>query len=274
MLELLAAAVTRSPNGTEANQDRVAVFHASTDPPGVGVVVCDGVGGLPASAPVAERMVALAARHLTAHGVSAGMWELDRVLADGAVPSPNGATTLIALGADESGLVGHAFVGNGSLIEIDPVEPRPGATVLHWTDLVLPQVSWEEGRAVLRSFLPPDVAGQLEVAKGLRQAGDERPRLYLACSDGITTEEDRARARTPDGLSWREVPPALARLLDALTAAWPELLVGDRAAATALLERTLEQTLAGLESDPGLDDDASVGVVLLRPRHNGREAAR
>ncbi len=268
MLDLVTAAASRSAKGPDGNEDRVEVVRAASEPAGAAVVVCDGVGSMPDSAAVAERVATRVARHLTAHGVGTAIWQLEGVLAEEPPPEEDGATTLIVVGADADGDVTHLLVGNGSLIEIDAVEPQPGVTVLRWTDIVLPQISWEGGRAALRASLPAR-AGGVQAAIGCRRTRDGRPRMYLACSDGITSEEDRRRA-SAQGLGWREVPRPLAGLLDALKAAWPELLARDGADATELLERTLEQALATLGDDePGLDDDASVGVLLLRPQPDG-----
>ena len=81
MVEVVAAVASRSPKGADGNQDRVAIVRPSDDPASAGVVVCDGVGGLPASGPVADRFATLAAGHLAEYGIGAGVWELDAALA-------------------------------------------------------------------------------------------------------------------------------------------------------------------------------------------------
>ena len=126
-------------------------------------------------------------------------------------------------------------------------------------------MGWEGGRPALRSFLPS--SNGLVGTKGCRQAADERPRMYLACSDGITSEEERGRARDAEGVTWREVPHALVVVLGALTAAWPDLLAQARPAAEELLERTLLQALDELDASPGWTTTrASASCCCGRPR--------
>jgi hypothetical protein len=266
MFEIIPGAASRSPRG-EANQDRVAVFLSPGTPstPGsAGVVVCDGVGSYRDSGAVASEVAGLAVNHLTENGAN-GLLELEQLMANAHLATADGATTLIALGVEETGLASHIFIGNGSLLEIEPVTPQPGKVQLRWIDLALPQIDWERGRPALRSFIPAP-ADQFEAVKGRRDTGGMKPRMYLACSDGIATDEDRAQARSARGGYWKAVPAPLVTVVDALAEQWRELLVEDADSAASLLQSILRQALAKLLEEHALDDDASVACVLVRPR--------
>ena len=268
-MEAIAGAATLSPGGDSTNQDRVAVYRAADGLGGAGVVVCDGVGSYAGSGAVAAEVAATASEHLAKQAVGPGFWSLSEVVTAGPLEAAGGATTLIAVGADQTGLAGHAFVGNGSLIELVPYKPRAGVLRLRWADLALPQISWDDGRPALRSFLPapPD---DFETVLGFRAAaGRPRPRMYLACTDGIATDEERPGAQSPNGTYWKEVPRALVRVIEDLERQWPALLAKEEELATEALGALLERSLATLLDDGVLDDDASVACVLLRPRRDG-----
>ena len=242
------------------------VFDSTGDRPadgGAGVVVCDGVGSYRDSGIVAERVATVARNHLAGTGLGSGMWELAEIANESLIDSVEGATTLIAVGADPGGSVYYAYVGNGAIVELQPRRVGPQLVQLRWVDVALPQISWEEGRPALRSFLPIE-AGELDVSKGVRVATGGSPRLFLACSDGIATDEDRAQARSKQGRFWKSVPIPLARLVDEIGRSWDELLDVSQAEAGALLESVLGRTLAAMLEESELDDDASVGCVLLR----------
>jgi hypothetical protein len=260
--DTVVATASTSPHGDRC-QDRAATFVAPAGSPSAGVVVCDGVGALEGSGRVAEEVARLAAAHLAERGVAGGLWHLDETLAEAPPAGEEGATTLVAVGAEASGLVGHMLIGNGALIEVEPADGWPGAARLRWTDLVLPQIRWEGGRPALRSILPtPD--GVPEAAKGCRQVPAGRPRMYLACSDGISSDEARSEGDAPDGTRWKQVPAQLARLVADVATAWPEL-VGPEVPTGEALSGRLAESLDRMLEDGLLEDDATVGALLMRP---------
>ena len=102
-----------------------------------------------------------------------------------------------------------------------------------------------------------------EVAFGTRRVVNSRERLYLACTDGVGTDEERRFGTAPDGTTWKEVPRPLATLLGDLATGWSALQVASSAAHA--LGATLQATLDRLLADGALEDDATVGAVLLLP---------
>lgn len=239
------------------------MLRADGPPAAAGVVLCDGVGSYEKSGAVAEEVATFAAGQLTANGVG-GFWELERQLAELRPRESDGATTLIAVAAARTGLVGHVLVGNGTLLEIEAREPSSTQTALSWVELALPQISWELGRPALRSFLPAP-SGELEVSIGLRTGASSRARMYLACSDGIASDEERAQAHAPDDTFWKEVPIQLVRVLDAISEQWLALVDPQAQGTERLLASALEATLADLLDKGQLDDDASLAAVLMLP---------
>ncbi len=261
--EVIPAAATVAAPGKSENQDSVAVFRMGEAAAGAGVVICDGVGSLPQSGAVASEMAALAASHIEEAGVRRGIWGLEEMAAAHELSS-DGATTLIAVGAEPEGLVSHCFIGNGSLFEIAPQTAVTGVMNLRWCGLALPQLNWDRGQPALESFLPAPAYG-FEAEKGCRLTSRLKPRLYLACSDGVATDEDCPQAKTPDGRYWKGIPTKLIGVLDALAARWQDLLRGDAEQSAALLQEILDATLAALLADGAFEDDASVGCVMTRP---------
>jgi hypothetical protein len=275
MYDVIPAIASISPLGVERNQDRVAIVYppeeskdAAED--GAAVVICDGVGSYSESGTVATEVASLITNNIHRAGINKGIWTLDETLTDVQLATANGATTAIAIGVEQSGLVSHAFIGNGSLLEIEPRKSSGGDIHLRWIDLALPHLSWEEGRPALRSFVPAPSA-VFEVMKGCRLATCERSRMYLACSDGIATDEDRRQARTPRGEFWKSVPGALVATLQALEDQWPTLLLASPDDGRSLLRAALDVTLNTLLESGQLDDDASVACVLMRPSNSAKE---
>lgn len=265
MFEVSAAAA--SVGGHEdPNEDRVGAF-ATAGLARAGAVICDGVGSAEGSAEIAAQVRDLVVGQLRSSSVEAGIWELDGTLARAALAGGGQATTLIAITTDETGLVGHALVGNGSLLELEASRPRPELVRLRWTDLVLPQMDWSEGRPALRSFVA--AGGAVEVAKGLRETPPGRTRVYLACSDGIASDEERAQGAASDERVWKEVPRPLVRVLDRLGGDWDRLAGAPADELGDLLEAALVETLDQLLAEELLDDDSSLAAVLVRPSPQG-----
>jgi hypothetical protein len=260
---VVTAAASISPKGEALNEDRIGCFDAGRG--GAGVVLCDGLGSMPESAAVAEEVSERISDHLSGEGVEKGVWTLERTLEKASFERRDGATTLIVLGATGSGLVGHALVGNGGLVEISPVDAWPSGTRLLWTDIALPQIAWSGDRPGLRSVLPP-ANGSIEAAKGFRFAPAGHAKMYLVCSDGISSEEERDQGPAPNGSSWKETPDLLAALLARIGKEWVSLLQLSPAEAQQALQLLLLEVLVAAESASGLDDDATVGAVFLRPR--------
>jgi hypothetical protein len=277
--EVIVATATTSPK-EEGNEDRAISFALGPEAgvPGAGVVICDGVGALEGSAHAAEWAARRAADHVVENGVRGGVWSLPDIWQDERPEESGGATTLVLLAAEASGVVAHVLIGNGSVLEVVPSRlPNDGVRLL-WTDVALPQIDWREGKPALNSVLPAQEGGLL-ASRGAHLVDGER--LFVLCSDGISTLEERPSATAPDDTVWREVPLGLSRILESLTELWADLLVLPAELAGKVLQEGVEEVLSGLLVEPGLDDDASLGVVLVRPagasgadREQGEESAR
>lgn len=257
---IVPAHATASPKGEAGSQDRARTFRGATS---AGVVVCDGVGFYADSGEVAELAVERACAHLAEEGARSGVPSCAEHARGALVDGVRGATTMLVVGVEQDGHVSHSLVGNGSLMEAEPAHVGAVATRLRWVDLVLPQVSLTEGRPALRSVLQPGLDGPVQAALGTRTVDAVGPRLYLACTDGIATGEERVSGTAPDGSVWMPVPAQLARILGGLEARWSELV--DSSEPDALLAASLQATLDELLADDMLDDDATIGAVLVLP---------
>lgn len=227
------------------------------------MVVCDGVGEYADSSEVAENAIALARDYLSDHRVRRGYrrcaHEVDSRLDRG----HEGATTLLTISADVSGHVGYSLVGNGSVIEAEGIPLGNERVQLQWTDLVLPHVSYVGGRQALRSYLPSLAGEALEVALGERIIQHETMRLFLACTDGITTDEDRRVGTVSDHSTWKEIPHPLAAVLSVLETKWIDLASTE--SPESELAAVVQSSLASLLAEGRLEDDATLGSVLIRP---------
>jgi hypothetical protein len=259
--ELISAACSVG-HRDDRGDDRALLFgHRGLE---ASAVVCDGVGSEPGSDATAERVAELAVSLMYGGDVSSSFWEFDRELERRLDVDGNGATTLAVVRADPDGLVGHFLVGNGAVIEVVPMETGPGQVRLLWTSIALPRMATRDGRPALASFLPqPD--RKLESEKGIRKVPEGAPRLYLICSDGLLSEEDRLEGNAPDGTAWRQVPILMAGLMRRLNGAWTEILAADTEGAAGLLQGCLEETVDPPGQTLMLDDDTSVAAILLRP---------
>jgi hypothetical protein len=153
------------------------------------------------------------------------------------------------------------------LIEAVPVELDGGRVRLRWAERALPQISYEGGRPALASYLPWSRPAPLEASVGAQRVAGGSERLFLACSDGIGSDEECLLGAGPDGRMWKEVQRPLAHLLERLAGAWPELRVSPDV--EERLTSVLEATLAELLADGALEDDATVGALLMCP--NGKQ---
>jgi hypothetical protein len=257
---LTATSFSLSPKRERENEDRVLVIET---PLAAAVAVADGVGGVPNSGEMAAKVCELAASHLAEGGVVKGILDLDDQIGEGLSEEDPGATTLVMVGAEPDGSVSHLLLGNGAVIELTPLELTPQRTRLLWTSIALPQMQVEEGRLALRSFLPLSPAPAAE--KGCRHVPAGNARLYLVCSDGLLSEEDRAEGKAEDETSWRHVPRAVARLVGELEHGWDELLDSSSEEAGELLRSLLAAALEEPSVFAELDDDTSVGALLMRP---------
>lgn len=267
MYDLCAAAAAASPRGDDT-QDRVVSYRrtpAGDSAEEVGVVLCDGVGSYRDAGAVAERAMELAVHHLEQLDVCSGIFTVAEAVNAGLELDVEGATTLLAVGADAYGRACYAYVGNGSLIELEPRSPVGDRVQLRWVGLELPHLDWSGGLPALASYLPID-PDALSVSTGSRLGAKRASRLLLACSDGIATDEDRVQARTADGRYWKSVPAPLARIVDELSQSWNQLVSAAKAEAQLGLESALQRALDSLLDEAALEDDASVGCVLLRSR--------
>lgn len=263
--ELSAAAVSLSTK-KEGGEDRARAI--GYEPGSSGVIVCDGVGSAPGSAEVAEEALELAAALISGHRVESAIWNLDRRLARNLPADRTGKTTMTVVYAEGSGVVGHMLIGNGSILEVVPMEVERGRVRLLWTSIALPQMGGREGRPALRSFLPPP-DGRVEAEKGVRRVPPSTPRLYVACSDGFLSEEERLEGHAPDGTVWQPVPEFAVQLMRLLKEAWGDLLAQEREGAAATLRELIERSIQSSDPAAPLDDDTSVGVLYMRPATDG-----
>ena len=264
--KIASAVAMASPKAPERNQDRAQPFVLNSGLDGAGVVVCDGVGARARSGEVAELVVRAACGYVERNGVGddfAGC--LDHVAE--LSTDIDGATTLIAIAATEAGRVSYALVGNGSLFEVEAYDQGDKGPRLGWVQLVLPQVSFATGVPALRSFLPAPNVSAVEALLGSRSRNAATARLYLACTDGVSTEEERVVAETADGRRWVELDRPLATVLEALEASWSDLAASDTP--PELLGEVLQAALDRSLDEGMLDDDATLGSVLLRPGEQG-----
>jgi hypothetical protein len=271
--EVISAATTRSPK-RDANEDRAISFELGpeADAPGAGVVICDGVGALTDSALAAEWAARKAVDHVVYNGVHGGVWSLAEIWKNGSPAEIKGATTLLLLAAEVTGIVAHTLIGNGSIIEVVPSWLPNGGVRLLWTDVAIPQIDWSEGKPALNSVLPAQPQG-LMTSRGAHRIDSER--MYVLCSDGISTLEERPDSTAPDDTVWREVPVGLTYVFKTLTELWTDLSDLSADLAREVLQEGIEEVLSTLAVDPGLEDDASLGVVLMRPaKTSGREEQR
>jgi hypothetical protein len=259
--ELIATTVSLS-SKEDGGEDRVCAIGRGPGP--TGVIVCDGVGAAKGSAAAAEEALEMAAALISGQKVEPAIWNLDRELERNLSADRTGKTTMAVVCAEEGGTVGHLLIGNGSILEVVPMEVEPGRARLLWTSIALPQMSGREGKPALRSFLPP-LGGRVEGEKGVRRATAGAPRLYLACSDGFLSEEDRPEGRAPDGTVWQPVPDFVAQLMRLLAEAWGELRSQERDEVATTLRELIEGSVKRPDAAIPLDDDTSVGALYMRP---------
>ena len=246
----------------DRGDDRVRLFgHRGLD---AGAVVCDGVGSEPGSDATAERVAELAVSLIYGGDVGTSFLEFDRELERRLGVDGEGATTLALVRADRDGLVGHFLVGNGAVIEVVPMETGPDQVRLLWSSITLPRMATRDGRPALASFLPQP-GRMLESEKGIRKVPADASRLYLVCSDGLLSEEDRLEGAAPDATVWRQVPDLMADLMGLLTDAWTEILAAETERSAALLQGCLQEAVDPRGRTLTLDDDTTVAAVLLRP---------
>jgi hypothetical protein len=258
---ITTAVALQTPKHPDANEDRVRVFACAEElGGGAGVVVCDGVGSLAGSGDVADRVASFVADHVTALGLADGVASCAEAARDHLKDITEGATTLLAAGADPAGRVRYAFVGNGSLFDIEPTEFPDGSVRLRVAELVVPHMTLITGRPALRSFLPTQ--GELEVTTGTIDPRPGRERLVLVCTDGVASDEERGHKIDSNDDLWRVIPKPLVGLLDHLTRAWRDIHANPR---RDPLEATIQAALDDAHAAGDLDDDAGVGAVLLSP---------
>jgi hypothetical protein len=258
----------------------VCVVDGSGPEVGSGVVVCDGVGALSDSGAVAETAARAAVDHIARHGIrrgipgsnddgagSATVVDCAQHAADVVGEQDAGATTLIAVGADHDGYVAFSFVGNGTLLDAEPVVRAGDRVRLSVAELVTPHISWANGRPDLRSVIPPRPGAPVTAARGVLYPQPDRVRLLLAVTDGIASDEDRFEGIS-DGARWRKVPTPLSEMIDAIETAWNDVLAADDPGEhlASLLQGLLDRLAADV-----LTDDATVGAVIVRPAASAGE---
>lgn len=258
---VVPATATVTPRQDLESQDRALAFGAGSFG-GAGVVVCDGVGSLAGSGATAESAAAAVRAFMAARNDLVGAIDDSIAAAAEAVrDDESGATTMLVLAADAAGSVGYGMVGNGAIIEVLAVEPVPGHWRLHHTDLAFPHIGYERGRPALQSFLPTrDPGGGAE--SGARRLRPDRHRLFLACTDGLVTEDAPLVLRDErHGGLWRQVPTGLASILADVSDGWAELIAGPSPELD--LPAMLQSSLTTLADAGELDDDATLACLLL-----------
>jgi hypothetical protein len=266
---VVPATATMTPRQDLESQDRALAF-GSGSLGSAGVVVCDGVGALAGSGSTAELAAGAVRSFMATQEDLVGAVDSSIAAAAEAVrDDEDGATTMLVLAADAVGNVSYGMVGNGAIVEILPVEPVAGSWRLHHTDLGFPHIGYELGRPALQSFLPTgDPGGSAE--SGARRLRPDRHRLFLACSDGLVTEDAPLVLRDDrHGGLWRQVPKRLAAVLGDLADDWAELI----AAPSPELELPLllQSSLTALADRGELDDDATLACLLLLAELPGDE---
>lgn len=279
--EVVPAVATASPKGAAHSQDSAAVVELPGSERGASVIVCDGAGALNGSGRIAREVTELTAETLRERSLEDGIWALPSMVGQ-AAPAAHaeaevqaqeepGATTLLTLSADAAGRVGHFMVGNGMLVEAAPRLPGSVGAGMSWVGLALPQVSLADGHPTLRSFLPCADPASLEYAVGIRETRCAGARIFLACSDGVASDEECSTGFAPNGTQWKEVPRPLARLLDRLAAEW--LALCDSVTPEKTLGDLIRAVLDDLLSAEVLTDDATLGALFLRAAPDGEEGS-
>jgi hypothetical protein len=266
---VVPATATVTPRQDLASQDRALAF-GSGSLKGAGVVVCDGVGALPGSGSTAELAAgAVRAFMATQDDLVASVDDSIAAAAEAVRGDEDGATTMLVLAADAVGSVGYGMVGNGAIVEVMAVEPVAGTWRLHHTDIGFPHIGYELGRPSLQSFLPAgDPGGGTE--SGARRLRTDRHRLFLACSDGLVTEDAPLVLRDDrHGGLWRQVPTRLATILADLADDWAELISSPSPELD--LPLLLQSSLTSLADKGELEDDATLACLLLLAEPPGDE---
>lgn len=266
--DVFAACHVATPKSPERNQDRAELAEwtsqGSLGPTGAAVVVCDGVGSLRCSGKVADAAASAGAAHVREHGLRAGLLgdgatSVTKAAADAVKGLEDGATTVIAVGAESDGFAAYAFAGNGTLLDIEGVDLGEHGVRLSVAELVQPHVSWAKGRPALRSVLPVPGRAEPVAARGLLYPQPDRTRLLLAVTDGVASDEERPIGCDTEGVEWRQSPVPLTRLLAALRDAWRVLAERDA------LQQALAVGLEALVAEGRLADDATAGAILVVP---------
>jgi hypothetical protein len=223
------------------------------------------------SGEVAELVASAVRNHMRRQtNVDEGVGSCGDAAADLLTGCADGASTLIVVAADPSGFISFGIAGNGALSEVELVEPIPGRHELRVNELTFSQMSYERGRPALRSFLPSPPNG-LEFERGTRRLASAQARLFIACTDGLVTEDSPRVLPDATGGLWREVAQPFAALLEPLRERWSDIL--ETSTPERDLATLLQTALETLARDSKLDDDATVGAVLVRPRTAARSGS-
>ena len=259
---VFAAGASASYRDASKNQDAVRPggVHGGQ---GAYAVVCDGVGAQPESGPVARDVATMLADQLTDFGVlHPARWlseVAERYARRDADEPRDGSTTAVVVGADSHGERRYALAGNGCVLNVEGI-PLNGSYRIQWASLALPHITYASGPPALRSFIPmssaqPDVtSGSLDPPMGMS--------LLIAGSDGFMSEEERRVGRS-GGERWVQTPKPVVAVEELLTTIWGDLLTVPEPG--ELLSVELQAVLDGLAADNVLDDDTTVGAVIVRP---------
>lgn len=257
------AVAVASPKDPADNQDRARTVLV---PDGVAAVICDGVGSHAGSGDVADRCVRLASAHVGLEGVRVGVPSCSDATAEAMVREdglPGGATTLLAIGAGHDGQAYFSLVGNGAIFAIEPLSVRDGRAELLRSELAIPQSVMQGSQAALRSFLPAP-RFPVEQTAGTLSPRRDRPRILLACTDGVTTAEECRIGHYPStGETWAELLPPFVEVLEGLARTWGDLVAEEDP--STVLAGTLQGALDSALERGLLEDDATAAAILIQP---------
>lgn len=258
------AVAVASPKDPADNQDRARTVLV---PDGAAAVVCDGVGSHAGSGDVADRCVRLASAHIGLEGAGVGVLSCSDATAEAMAREdglPDGATTLLAIGAGHDGRAYFSLVGNGAIFAIEPLSVRDGRAELLRSELAIPQSVMDGSQAALRSFVPAP-RFPIEQTSGSLSPRRDRPRILLACTDGVTTAEECRIGHYPStGETWAELLPPFVEVLEAFARGWGDFM--DAEDPSTVLAVSLQGALDSALERGLLEDDATAAAILIHPR--------
>ncbi len=257
-----------------ADQDRAWVGRG---PDGsVAAVVCDGVGSIPRS----EEAANLAVQSFAASaGRGAGLDQAVSAAIEGVRRSRTpGATTLLSLRVTDD-RIDFIGIGNGSIVEAcyQPADdPDRRGHLVAWSDHFVPTIDYSSGRETLTGVVTA-AASPMEWVKGSVRSRRSCWTIWILCSDGVSTLEERREGTVADGTRWSEIPTPLAAVIESLGRALDQATSPTAGRSLdEVLRATLAETLNEIDGRGELHDDAAVVAVVVppsKPTDGGSSAA-